>query len=276
MSVAYALVVASITGVPLALGPGTAGAANHAASGPYAVGQYVPNATDGPAFTCVDVEPLGDRTLNGSEYYDYGRSFSSMGTIDLQDPFLSQFYVYDGSDGTSLLFLHSKVTNTTGATGGAVTFDVTGLPTDGEWTVEDDNYSALGYDPENQSDSFVHEGSHSRLKWRYSHNRTDGAVFRGLGSDGWTEITIDPAFREEALGPDEDWIHADEGPNEWVVRSRDGNTTALDMDEPVSIRQGPCGSVAPSAALSAPAEATAESDVTLNATNPASPTSPVR
>ena len=30
MSVAYALVVASIAGVPLAFGPGTAGAANHA------------------------------------------------------------------------------------------------------------------------------------------------------------------------------------------------------------------------------------------------------
>ncbi|WP_336023536.1 PKD domain-containing protein [Halobellus salinisoli] len=143
---------------------------------------------------CRVVDPVStDQTA--AEFYDYtgGSSpYSSHGTVQYQRNDTSILLFHDGPDGLSLVVVHDRYpgdANDSGTDGGVASFDVSGLPTEGEWTVEDDDY-------DDQTDQFSHEGTESELDWVWSDGRNDGAAFTGL--EPGSTIRIDPAFNEDA------------------------------------------------------------------------------
>lgn len=191
--------------------------------------------------TCVQVTPLGDGTQSVEEFYDYRSpattpegAYASYGTKSIQQSQTSQLFVYNGTGGLSLVFLHDKLGDSGG--GFAATAEISGLPADGEWAVEDDAYT-------NRDDVFDHTDTSSHIEWVTNGNRTDGAAFRGLGSPNYSTIDIDIAFNEDSNRyPFKKW---DEPPEQnhieqWIVRSGTGETTELDMSEPVTVGPGTC------------------------------------
>ncbi|UPM45011.1 cell surface glycoprotein related protein [Halocatena salina] len=189
----------------------------------------------------IRVTPLGDGSRSVEEFYDYRSpatepegQYGSYGTSNIQINQVSQLFIYRGSSGLSLVFLHDK----SGDEGGAViTGDISGLPANGDWVVEDDTYN-------NRDDVFQHNDGSSHIEWLLRGNRTDGAAFRGLGRSSDTTITVDMKFNERSANyPFEEW----EGPpdqNEierWVVRSGTGEMIALDMNDPIEISSGTSG-----------------------------------
>ncbi|WP_049941300.1 hypothetical protein [Halorhabdus utahensis] len=118
---------------------------------------------------------------NGQEittFYDYGNSQINS-PLPIAESDKSQVFFWSGPQGLSLVFLHDKPRD---GSGGAVSMDFSGLPTDtGSWVVKDD------------PPDFV---SPTRFDWAWNWKRTDGGVFRG----GLTNqsITIEPRFNDEA------------------------------------------------------------------------------
>ncbi|SFR94211.1 hypothetical protein SAMN05216559_1473 [Halomicrobium zhouii] len=151
---------------------------------------------------CTEISPLyGNESVKS--FYDYrspipenpstnqtGRSYSSKGTIALQQPDTSSFFLYEDSDGNlSLVFLHGSTGNA--SDGGAATFTIAGLPEDGNWTVKDDSYDGKhNYDSWREADG-VH-----RVDWTWGESKTDGGAYTGLGEE--FTVTIDPAFNTDA------------------------------------------------------------------------------
>ncbi|MEA5408741.1 hypothetical protein VB773_14995 [Haloarculaceae archaeon H-GB2-1] len=133
---------------------------------------------------CWEATPLGDGSKSVSDFYDYrsgnGTEFSSYGTTQLQRDQVSQLFLYRGTSGTSLVFLHDELQSSENETrtAGAITMQFSGLPADGSWVVEDDTYP-------NRDDNFNHSGSTSKIDWMWAPGRTDGAAFRGSR----TEVT---------------------------------------------------------------------------------------
>lgn len=143
----------------------------------------------------IQIMPLGDGSRSVEAFYDYRSpateptgQYSSHGTVDIQQNQVSQLFVYHGSGGLSLVFLHDKFSDT--ADGGAViTADLSGLPESGEWVIEDDTY-------DNRDDVFRYSPRSSHIEWFMNGYRTDGAVFRGL--EGSNEnVTVDMKFKWE-------------------------------------------------------------------------------
>lgn len=188
--------------------------------------------------TCTEVTPLGDGSQTVEEFYDYTvlddqANYSSLGTTDIQENQVSQLFVYRGSDGLSLVFLHDKINEPYGF---VATGDISGLPADGEWAVEDDNYT-------DRDDTFEYTDTGAQIQWNSNGERTDGAAFRGLGSSDYSTITADIAFNDEVdRYPFEEWSGSpsDNEIENWIVRSGDGSTTDLDMSSPVEISPGSC------------------------------------
>lgn len=187
---------------------------------------------------CIQITPLGDGTKTVEQFYDYEvlnqtANYSSLGTVDIQKDQTSQIFVYRGSEGLSLVFLHDKI-HTPG--GFVATANISGLPSDGEWVVEDDNYT-------HRDDTFKYTDTGAYIEWNSNGERTDGGVFRGLGSSNYSTITIDIKFNEQVdRYPFEEWAGSPEE-NEiehWIVRSGTGETTELDLDEPVQLSPGTC------------------------------------
>ncbi|WP_336002038.1 PKD domain-containing protein [Halorientalis halophila] len=226
------------------------------------------NTTDGTTIavrqgdTCYEIDPLGDGSETVEEYYDYNISagYSSLGTTDIQENQVSNLLVYEGAEGYSLVLVHDKYRNA--PHGGVASMTFTGLPSDGEWAVEDDGY-------EGRDDQWNHEGSRTEVDWMWYENRSDGGAFRGLTASEDTSITIEPAFNEEAAawgeweasGTEEDRI------TEWRLHTSPDDYTSLDMDESVTISREACNQ-APAAELSAEPEGAAVGEsVRLNASN---------
>lgn len=193
---------------------------------------------------CTPIEPLGSGERTVEEFYDYrtpetepsAYSYSSHGTVYLQEDDTSTLFLFDGSDGLSLVVVHDQYDGD--SAGGSATMEFEDLPEEGEWVVEDDDYSE---DLEGGSDDvFDHAETTSRISWTWSENRSDGAAFNG-GLDDEFAITIDPAFNEEAEldvydGRITDWhvvSNADDG------RER----TPLALDEPIVVSSGGCTSM---------------------------------
>lgn len=185
----------------------------------------------------VRITPLGDGSRSVEAFYDYRSpateptgQYSSYGTRDIQMNQVSQLFVYHGSDGLSLVFLHDEFSDTDGG-GAVITADISGLPESGDWVVEDDTYNE-------RDDVFRHSTGSSHIEWLTNGYRTDGAAFRGLEEANDTTITVDMQFNEESGNyPFEEWEGSPEQ-NEierWIVRSGTGETTELAMDEPVEI-----------------------------------------
>lgn len=210
--------------------------------------------------TCHQVTPLGDGTQNVSEFYDYrhgsGTAYSSYGTTHLQQSQTSQLFVYEGSEGLSLVFLHDEYGDE--QYGGTTTFEITGLPSAGEWAVKDDDYGSDTDDDWETNASPVH------IDWKWGPSRNDGGAYRGLGTD-YDEITIDPAFNEEAdhYG-DWAWSTDENRTHDWILRTSPDDAVSLSMTDPVTIRPS-CTENAPNASLSAPSDAEVGTNVTLDA-----------
>ncbi|MFC4541945.1 CARDB domain-containing protein [Halosolutus amylolyticus] len=193
---------------------------------------------------CVAVEPLGNGTQSVEAFYDYrtpetspsNYTYSSHGTTQLQADDTSNLFLYEGTEGLSLVLVHDQYDGD--SPGGAATMQFDELPEEGEWVVEDDNYSDdIQGGPD---DVFEHNDTSSRITWAWADNRTDGAVFQG-GLDEEFSIAIDPAFNDEA-----DFRENPGSITDWDVLSATETgyeRTSLDLDEPVTIQSGDCVSI---------------------------------
>lgn len=209
--------------------------------------------------TCYTVTPLGDGSQTVEEFYGYRdieSNYSSPGTTALQDNQVSNLFVYNGSQGYSLVLVHDEFAES--PYGGTLTMTFTGLPLEGDWAVEDDDY-------ENRNDNFDHFGTRSEIDWKWVDGRTDGGAFRGLPTG--MNITIDPAFNEDAEAWGEWWQSGGNNRIEsWRLYTDRESTTTLDMEQKVTITRGPCDSTPPTATVTAsPASATSSELVTLDA-----------
>ncbi|MFW6321262.1 MAG: PGF-CTERM sorting domain-containing protein [Halohasta sp.] len=189
----------------------------------------------------VSVDPI-EGSESVEKFYDYrhphvgsrddpqwGRSFSSEGTVDYQEDDASVLLLYEGSEGVSLVAVHDKYheSKSEGTTGGSVSWTVSGLPDDGEWAVIDDEYGWLTPN-ETQDDRFYFDPAHrdgapgtdgrppgdadARLSWVWTTSRNDGVAYRGLDSDA--QMRIDPAFNEDSYHRYGDERRPDVSPDE--------------------------------------------------------------
>ncbi|WP_225335385.1 PKD domain-containing protein [Halomicrobium urmianum] len=204
---------------------------------------------------CYSVDAYGDGSDTVEDFYDYrsgtGTKFASYGTTGIQQSQTSQLLVYDGSEGLSLVIIHDKLNDGDG--GGTTTFDVYGLPSDGEWAVRDDYY---GNDTD---DDWVFEGSEAHIDWKWAPNRTDGGAYRGLDGN-YDEIVIEPGFNEDAEHyPTWPWYY--DRTDEWLLRTSPSDSVSLSMNDSVTITK----SCAPTASLSASGTVQVGESVTLDA-----------
>jgi hypothetical protein len=184
---------------------------------------------------CVEVAPYGDESESVEEFYRYGLHwglYSSQGTLDMQEWDESQLLVHGGSEGASLVFIHGAAGSETG--GGVASMTLSGVSPESEWAVRDDNYT------HNNSDSFTHDGREASVEWVWEENRTDGGAFRGLAAGDYGAVTIDPGFNENAR---HGTMNSPLTVATWRLRSADGQTYNLALDQPVTVRPGPCDAV---------------------------------
>ncbi|WP_227356790.1 hypothetical protein [Haladaptatus salinisoli] len=184
-----------------------------------------------------------DENLPVEEFYDYRSSdtdptgwYSAYGPAKaFEQAGNSVLYLYDGPNGTSLVFMHGK---RGGDSGGAVTLDFSGLPADGEWAVTDDQYNAT-----TNYDRFERSGDDSTVDWTWATDPrngggSDGGAFRGVTDDA--EVRIDPAFNEEARLYGEHYVGEVERWNVLVADADEPRWFSLDMETPVVVRSGEC------------------------------------
>ena len=183
---------------------------------------------------CVPVAPLSVDDMTVEQFYGYTTNengkkepyeANTPGNIGLPDT--SYIFLYEGPKGLSLVFVHGGGQK---KQGGAISFDITGLPQDGKWVVQSDGYKK---DPDQWN---VQQGR-TQVDWSWNKYHDDGGAFRGLGSN--FEITIKPSFNQAAKLKPEDpgtvkhWQVVNDGP--------DGRTpTDLQLDQPITIRSRPC------------------------------------
>ena len=164
----------------------------------------------------ISVEPIqGEEPVE--EFYDAttasGDGESSVGTTRYQQDDKSVLMLYEGPDGVSVVAVHDRYheTRTEGTPGGSLSWNVSGLPEDGEWAVLDDDPGQLSGD-DAHDDQFYIDEDHRRgvsepdgeppgeadalLSWVWSTGRTDGVAYRGLDSD--VSITVTPDFNGES------------------------------------------------------------------------------
>jgi len=259
------------------------------------------------------VEPI-QGAVPVEEFYDYrypyqsredpswGRSFSSEGTVPYQQDSASILMLYEGPNGVSLVAVHDKYheERENGTAGSSVSWELTGLPEDGEWAVIDDDYDWRNETVEKDdihqldadhragaagNDGEPPEGVDARLSWVWTNGRTDGMAYRGVGGED-VSITIDPAFNENSYHrygdrrrPDEEPDEPEAGPeyngtiDDWqVISATDGGEDFKriwfdSLEEEVRIERVPESEVeseAPVASLSGPAQATVGEEVVFN------------
>lgn len=208
---------------------------------------------------CAPIEPLsGDQPVE--ELYEYaypigefdgppgvsGTSYSSEGTVDLQRENGSVLFLYDGPEALSLVFVHGRrdpeeAERPAGEidTGGTVSFAVRGLPESGAWAVLDDYYTVNGEQSASNDDRYELADEEHRLHWAYRGGRTDGGVYRGLGTD--PDVRVFPGFNDRAgLAETHDFGTIES----WEILSgslEEPERQALAMDAPVRITTGRCG-----------------------------------
>ena len=200
---------------------------------------------DGPTSEKTFYVVQGDRKfavtpLKGTEtptaFYDWGLdTFSSKGTVDLQRPDTSIVFLYEDPDGrVYLVLVHGKYDGGGDADwdGGSVTFEFLGLPTAGEWLVQDDKY-----DGASNYDRWATGGSRQTVDWTFGAGATDGGVYGPLGAD--PQLRIDPAFNEAAALYEQYYIG---DIDEWQLLSgprADPDRYTLDTTESINILQNP-------------------------------------
>ena len=219
---------------------------------------------------CFEVQSFGDGSTSVEDFYDYRASdtnpsgaFSSYGTTEFQQNDTTQMFLYNGTQGVSLVVIHDKLDGDD--SGGKATFNITGVPSGGEWAVADDDYGG-----DTNYDNFTVDGDRSHVDWFWAVNRTDGGALRAPQGAEFS-MTVDPDFNGNAHHDHPDGRYSDGVIDTWNVRTPDdsenGDATALDMSQPVTIETGGCPS-APEADLDAsPQSATVGENVTFDASN---------
>ena len=187
---------------------------------------------------CVTLPPVvGDVPVE--EFYKYDEAntrYSSAGPVTaLQQDRASRLLVYRGPDDTrSLVVFHGKHRlEDAPEGGGSVSFTFEGLPSGGEWLVQDDNY-----DGPNLYDEWELGDDQATIHWTWQGGRTDGAVFAGLGDE--YSITIEPAFNGDAKLYEE---HYPGDVDAWEAvggSQTDPKVVSLTMDQPVTIESSSC------------------------------------
>ncbi|RJT04867.1 hypothetical protein [Halococcus sp. IIIV-5B] len=210
------------TGATLAGGALATGTASAVESAPYHLSQ---------GDQCVPLQPLqGDDPVEA--FYDYRRDRdSSYGTRSLQQPNTSVLFLYEGPDGVSLVAVHGALGGN--GDGGSITFDISGLPSSGDWIVRDDSY-----DGPNRYDRWEIDGDSATVDWTWDGRRADGAVYGPLGDD--VSVGIDPAFNERAALYGD---HYEGNVSDWQALSGDlddPTRTSLDRSTPLRIESGSC------------------------------------
>ncbi|WP_193767533.1 hypothetical protein [Halorientalis pallida] len=138
----------------------------------------------------VEITPLKG-SIPVEELYGWDRThYSSVGTKPLQREDTCTLFLYEGPEGDlSLVIVHEKWTGDND--GGAASFTFLGLPKDGSWIVQDDEYDA----PSN-FDQWETEGLLQTVHWTWAGGRNDGGAYGPLDDDLY--FRIDPAFNEDA------------------------------------------------------------------------------
>jgi hypothetical protein len=110
--------------------------------------------------TCHTVEPLGDGSQSVESFYQYGTEtdYSSAGTTALQQPDTSLVFLYHGSNGLSLVFVHGAYKSD--SVGGSASVTINRLPSSVSQAVEDD-----GYGGETQYDVWQRDGETLSVDW---------------------------------------------------------------------------------------------------------------
>lgn len=187
---------------------------------------------------CFELTPETNETQSVEDFYGYTTSsdgeavnYSANTPIGLENMNneTSTLFLYEGSDGLSLVVLHGGV-NDTG--GGAATMEFVGLPEEGEWVVKDD--------PTNLSvevwDRITLQGQ--AVDWGWRDQWTDGGAFQG-GLDGQFSIEINASFGEDAAvspvtpGNVTQWRAI-------TVENDSLQTISLDTNRSVTVRTGGC------------------------------------
>jgi hypothetical protein len=215
---------------------------------------------------CITIQALGNGSQTVEEFYDYrnpethdgpNNVYSSYGTRDLQRDDTTTMFVYEGSEGTSLVVIHERVGGS--SDGGAVTMQFDGLGENSEWAVQDDVYN--GTRPGGNLDEWSHSGTSARATWAYTGSRNDGGAIRGFGED----VTITPYFNDRA-----DFREYPGDITEWeVVSAEDGeyNRTSLDsMTEEVRVLAGGCAELTVASLTTSPSAPSPGETVDVQAT----------
>lgn len=185
---------------------------------------------------CMPIEPMGDGHQSIEDFYDYRNpnttppsgTYSSHGTTHLQEDDTSILMLHEGSGGMGIVFVHDMMGGDTD--GGAATLQFTNLPPEGEWVVEDDNYTGA-------VEEWDHGETTSRITNVWSESRTDGGAFVG-GLDDDFAVEVTPRFNDFA-----DFQVYDGEVEEWQALSgpeHDPDRFELDMHETVEIRSIGC------------------------------------
>lgn len=254
------LLIGSVTGGITA----TEASSNSASDETYAVTQ---------GDQCIEVDPFVDESQTVEEFYDYRNpithdypndQYSSYGTTHLQEDDTSILLLYEGSDGLGLVMVHDQVDGDT--TGGTATFEIEGLPSEGEWVQFDAVYPDDHYG--GPISNYEREGTTSTMNWTWAEERTDGAAFRG-GLEEDFEITIDPAFNDEAALDVENEEY--QGTiDDWHVLSAVGDShtrmSLESLEEPVTIAPGSCSSLTVASVTASPVDPEPGDDVDIQST----------
>lgn len=207
---------------------------------------------------CIPVRPLaGEEPVEELYRYAYphdrfdgqpgvdGTSYSSEGTVDLQQEDTSVLFLYDGAEGVSLVVVHGRYDEEASleeieeAEKRAVSFAFEGLPADGEWAVQDDLLTADGERAYENWDRWDVEDPLQSVHWVYRRGRTDGGAFRGLASQDVT-VNIAPAFNESSALAD---AHEPGEIESWqllVGEPEDPERIDLDMGQIATLQSGSC------------------------------------
>lgn len=183
------------------------------------------------ADTCTAIEPLSDGDVVDLFGYTSEEPRETNLPAQLEAAQKSRLFLYEGPEGLSLVVVHG---GTDAEQGGAATFRVTGLPSDGEFVVLADRY-------EGSEDEFDVGDREAVLNWSWG-GTNDGGVFRGLGAAFC--VRIEAAWNDEAnLDP-----YGSGTVRQWQFLSGsldDPEVVDLDMGEPITVRSGGCGRAAP-------------------------------
>lgn len=183
---------------------------------------------------CYAVEPLGDGTRSVESFYEWGlldRFYSSFGVSDIQQPDTSLLFLYHGTEGLSLVFVHDKYGSESG--GGAASVRIDGVPESASWPVMDDRYDG----PHNY-DRWQTDGTRHSVDWTWAGSRTDGGALRGLGDEFL--LTVDMRFNEQSHFGNK---YYDGEISDWQFLTgdaRDPDRTTLKLDQPLVLRTGQC------------------------------------